>query len=250
MPITLNNYTSYQHNLAVGAINIPFFVFNGTEMAAARARIDALSTKLSRLPALHVAAVYPVLLIPGRLSSSGEGGGTPDHPAAAIRGHETELGANPDVVQRIMQDFQADRARQGFHWIPSAVWDNADRFPFTVLHEAIHGIDICHQLNRRGHVTPELASRMHLGSTDRAERAFRISDFPTVMPGTTCHAGPVGTRASVNAYCMMMSDGFALRPEGDRRQVAQSLFLSKAFVRVPSSWWDASYRDLLIARHH
>ena len=239
MPITLGNYREYCLPQMFNGVEVPFFIFTGEPLPEARAKLLALQSAFSRMPEQHLRAVYPFIIIPGRLPSRGHGGGTPDLPASAVRGHERDLGTSPEVVLRLMEDYRGTRSRAGFHWIPGHVWSDLDRYPATILHEAIHGIDINLGLATRRRVAPADASRLDIPGS--VVRPYAPADFILdPLPGAACGSGPVGVRAAVNAYFKLLGGFSGITSDVVQRRIARELSMSRAFESVPTSWWEAT----------
>jgi hypothetical protein len=196
------------------------------------------------MPAQHLRAVFPFIIIPGRLPSSGGGGGTPDHPMAAVRGHERDLGTPAEVILRLAEAFRGGNRMANYHWIPAHVWNNAGRYPSTCLHEAIHGVDLNLRLHTRRPVTPAQAARLDIPRS--VVRNYEPGDFGmTSLPGAVCVAGPIGTQAVVNAYFKLLGGFTGIHNTTVQRRIARELSMARAFEEVPADWWEATCPGLI-----
>lgn len=234
--VTLETYRDFLHTVNINGANLNFFVFNGDTVEQARPVIDAARALLAALPAAHLAVVYPILFIAGRLPSSGGGGGTPGPAAVAtlIERRAEEIGAATDAMRDLLASYAAGRTPLTFHWIPRHVYDDASRVPYTVTHECVHGVDMNLRLHSRRQVNRELATR--LGIDVSMARPFNTTDLPSHLPGQACGAGTEAIRLSVNSYLSLLT-GFRGVTIPARRQIVNSLKLSRAFESVPESWW-------------
>jgi hypothetical protein len=236
---TLEDYRSRAVVVAIHGVKVTFYAFNDVTIEDARAKAEMARTYLTSMPREHLAVVFPILFIPGQLPSTGGGGGTPDQPDVLIQRRTSDIGATTEALQDLLQKHNAGRRRSTFHWIPPHVYSDAGRLPFTVAHEAIHGVDINLRLRVRRQITPELATRFSVARGPT--RAFTEEDLPARLPGQACGAGTAAIRISVNAYLSLIS---GMRGAGSdaRRQIVSSLRLSQAFETVPDSWW-ATYEQ-------
>ena len=245
MPADLSNFMDYHVPLTVNGVVLHFFIFTGEgpPQDADRSKLNALLPSFSRMPERHLRSVFPFIIIPGRLPSSGGGGGTPDHPMAAVRRHDRDLGTSPEVVLRIAEAYRGSNRMSNYHWRPSVVWNDAGRYPSTFLHEAIHGVDLNLRLHTRRAVTPAQAARLDIPRS--VVRNYEPGDFVmTSLPGAVCRAGPIGIQAVVNAYFKLLG-GFNSIPDTVRRRIARELSMARAFEDVPPSWWETTCPGLI-----
>ena len=237
----------YQIPLTVNGVILRFFIFTAETppQDADRMKLYALLPAFSRMPELHLRAVFPFIVIPGSLPSSGGGGGTPDHPMDAVRRHERDLGTSPEVVLRIAETFRGSNRLSNYHWIPSNVWNDQGRYPSTFLHEAIHGVDMNLRLHTRRAVTPAQAARLDIPRS--VVRNYEPGDFVmTSLPGAVCRSGPIGIKAVVNAYFKLLG-GFNAIPAPVQRRIARELSMARAFQEVPHAWWETTCPGLVPA---
>jgi hypothetical protein len=245
MPVTLSNYMEYMIPLRLREVEVPCFVFNGASLDDARNLIQSAQNSFQRLPNLHLSGIYPFLMLARDLPSSGHGGGTPESADFISESHTARIGAGPDVVRRIVSQYANGRTRATFHWIPIHVWQESGRLPSTMVHEAVHGIDRNFELSTRRRVHAAEATRLEIQPdqarpfrTEDPDDPHRPADFPDPMPGTACWHGTPGVRVVVNAYCKLL-DGFrGVSSDAVKKRIARNLSVSRAFLRVPSSWWD------------
>lgn len=240
MPLyTLADYRNRAIVVGINGVKVTFYAFNDVSIEDARAKVELSRTHLAAMPREHLAVVFPILFIPGQLPSTGGGGGTPDRPDVLIQRRTSDIGATTEALQDLLQKNNSGRRRSTFHWIPPHVYTDAGRLPFTVAHEAIHGVDINLRLHMRRQITPELATRFSIARSPA--RAFTDEDLPARLPGQACGAGTTAIRISVNAYLSLLSGMRGAGPSV-RQQIVSSLRLSQAFETVADSWWAAYER--------
>jgi hypothetical protein len=239
--VTLENYRDFLRTVNINGVNIHFFVFNGDTMIQAQSIIDASRSLLAGLPPAHLGVVYPILFIADRLPSSGGGGGPPAASGVntLIDRRGEDIGATPEAMRHLLANYASGRTPLTFHWIPRHVYDDAARAPNTVVHEAIHGVDMNLHLRTRRQVNREMATR--LGIDVSMVRPFNSTDLPGHLPGQACGSGTEATRLAVNAYLSLLG-GFRGVNTTARRQIVNSLKLSRAFENVPESWWTPHIR--------
>lgn len=235
--ITLENYLDYRHEFRFNGVSVNTFVFTGEPTADAQGWLNQATSLLAAMPAAHLAAVRPILFIPGRLASTGGGGGTALHPEAAVRNKQEELGADPAVIPEIMRQFGtgAARSRPVFHWISQELLRQPDRFPITVFHEATHGVDISLRLSIRNRVSPTDAASLGIASRNGGG-GFHEGDLPGLPRLDACGNGPRWER-TFTAYRHLCMGLVLPNHEHDKRMVARNLKFSEAFQSVPDSWW-------------
>jgi hypothetical protein len=213
---------------------VRFYAFNGGTVAEAKEKVDAARVLLRAMPAEHLAVAFPIIFIPGRLPSSGGGGGTPDHPDILIERRSEDIGATTEAMQDLVGRANATLRRSSFHWIPRHVYDDATRVPFTIAHEVMHAVDLNLGLHRRRQITSELAARLRI--EPGSARPFTSSDLPSRLPGQACGSGVESVKLSVNSYLSLISGMNRVSP-AVRRQIVRSLKLSMAFASVSDEWW-------------
>jgi hypothetical protein len=235
--VTLDNYMNYRCEVRFNGVSVNVFVFTGQSLTAARSLVNQATSLLAGMPALHLAAVRPFLFTPGRLASTGGGGGTALNPEAAVRNKREELGADPAIVPEIIRQFGsgAARARPVFHWISQELLRQPDRFPKTVFHEATHGVDISYHLSVRNRVSPADAARLGIDARNGGG-GFHENDLPGLPSLDACGNGPQWER-TFTAYRHLCSGLDLLNNEEDRRKIARNFRFSAAFQSVPESWW-------------
>jgi hypothetical protein len=235
--VTLDDYMNYRSEMRFNGVAVNVFVFTGESVATAMSWLRQATSLLAGMPSQHLAAVRPILFIPGRLASTGGGGGTALNPEAAVRNKQLELGADPAVVPEIIRQFGSGgaRARPVFHWISQELLRQPHRFPKTVFHEATHGVDISLHLAVRTRVSPADAARLGIEARNGGG-GFHETDLPGLTSLDACGNGPRWER-TFTAYRHLCSGLEMPRREADRRTIARNFRFSAAFQTVPESWW-------------
>jgi len=216
-------------SLTVGIGQVHLFCYNSLTLQANREKAKALKPWLRRMPAQHVARVYPIMLIGRHPTSedpdSGGGGtitsGTGGLGALTGRHHSEIAGTPTSDVEAIAAEFAAGHSFTGLHFIPENRWLRANP-AHTVLHEVGHAIDY------------------ELGSHTPA-RGGGEWDPPTAFPGvheSECGGQyPIQKRAAV-AYAHLIVNGLTgLGGASNARTIVETFRATAAFQGVSDDWW-------------
>ena len=233
MSVTLQNFIDYHVPIQTVSQPIHFFVFNDEPLATERAKIQALSRFIARIPSNHLVAIAPILLTKARPSGGHGGGTTPD--VSRLRGRSEQVrgmlaqaqGVSYEVMEEVVNRFGRLGSR-AIHYVALADWRQGGHAT-TVIHECTHAIDIRFSLTPRARADDPL----------RQGSVFELSAFPESLPRQACghgHGDNINRRA-VNAYVSMIT-GFPGVSPTQRQQIIAAFRDCQAFSGVPESWWN------------